>query len=306
MKRFFFVLVIVAAVALAFSYIFIPQKIKITAVAEGSVNINAATRFLLKDENWKKWWPAPNVFHYKTADFRHEKKLLNSFEMLLFYKGDTIKNILRMIPLGLDSTGFAWRCEIEGSNNPIKRWAQYMKAHQIKRILNVLIGSLKNYLEKEENIYGFKVKRVRVIDSVLISTRSLFDHYPNNKEIDIMVQKLKNYIKIENAIEKNYPMLNVYKPGPDNYEAMIAIATDRTLPATTDFTPKHVLKGGKLLEAEIKGGPYALEKAFEEFEKYRMDFQLLSPAIPYQLMITDRAKEADTTKWLTKFYYPVF
>ena len=306
MKRFFIVLVMVVAVALAISYIFIPQKIKITFVAEGSVNINAATRYLLKDENWKKWWPGPNVFHYKNADFRPDKKLLNSFEMLLFYKGDTVKNILRLIPLGLDSTGFAWSCEIEGSNNPIKRWAQYLKAHQIKRILNVLIGSLKNHLEKEENIYGFKVKRVKVIDSVLISTRSSFDHYPDNKEIDIMVQKLKNYIKTENAIEKNYPMLNVYKPGPGNYEAMIAIATDRTLPATTDFTPKHVLKGGKLLEAEFKGGPYALEKAFQEFEKYRMDFQLLSPAIPYQLMITDRAKEVDTTRWLTKFYYPVF
>lgn len=306
MKKLFIVLVMVAAVALVIPYVFIPQKIKITSVAEGSVNINSATRYLLKDENWKKWWPAPNVFHYKNADFQLDKKLMNSFEMLFFYKNDTVKNMLRLIPLGLDSTGFAWSCEIEGGTNPIKRWLQYLKAHQIKRILDVLIKSLKNHLENDENIYGLKVKRVTVIDSVLISTRSSFDHYPDEKEIDQMVQKLKNYIKAENAMEKNYPMLNVFKTGTDNYEAMIAIATDRALPATTDFTPKHVLKGGKLLEAEFKGGPYAIKKAFDEFEKYRMDFQLLSPAIPYQMMITDRLKETDTTKWITKFYYPVF
>jgi hypothetical protein len=306
MKRLFIVLIMVVALALVISYIFIPPKIKITAVEEGSVNLNAATRYLLKDKNWAKWWPSPNVFHYKNAEFRIDKELLNSFEMLLFYRSDTIKNILRLIPLGLDSTGFAWSCEIEASNNPIKRWARYLKAHQIKSILNVLIESLKNHLEKEENIYGIKVNRVKVIDSVLISTRSSFDHYPDNKEIDIMIQKLKNYIKSEKALEKNYPMLNVYETSRGNYDAMIAIATDRTLPATTDFTPKHVLKGGKLLEAEFKGGPYAIKQAFDEFEKYRMDFQLLSPAIPYQMMITDRAKETDTSKWLTKFYYPVF
>src|SRR5687767_15529219 len=74
------------------------------------------------------------------------------------------------------------------------------------------------------------------------------------------------YTTLFRSIEKNYPMLNVYKPGPGNYEAMIAIATDRTLPATTDFTPKHVLKGGKLLEAEFKGGPYRSEEHTSELQ----------------------------------------
>ena len=47
-------------------------------------------------------------------------------------------------------------------------------------------------------------------------------------------------------------------------------------------------------------------KAFDNFENYRSDYTILSPAIPYQLMITDRIKESDTTKWVTKFYYPIF
>jgi len=306
MKRLFLVLLIVVVAAVAIAYFFIPQKLKITAVAEGSMNINAATRYLLNNDNWSKWWPGPKVFHYKNIQYRISKKLLNSFEMQLYYRSDTLKNILQLIPLTVDSTAYAWSCEIESSRNPIKRWAQYLKARQIKNNLDVIIDSLKNHLEKEENVYGFNVQIVKVSDSVLISTRSSFDHYPDNKEIDIMVQKLKSYIKSQKAIEKNYPMLNVHQLGQGNYEAMVAIPTERELSASKDFAPKHVLKGGNLLEAEFKGGPYAIKKAFEEFENYKMDFQFVSPAIPYQLMIIDRAKEADTTRWITKFGYPIF
>jgi hypothetical protein len=67
-----------------------------------------------------------------------------------------------------------------------------------------------------------------------------------------------------------------------------------------------VLKGGNTLEAEFKGGPEATLKAFELFDTYKNDMGYTAPAIPYQLLVTDRAKEADTTKWVTKFYYPVF
>lgn len=306
MKKIVAFILVFAVVAVAASYIFIPSKIRIKAVTENSMNKKAAYRYLLNEDNWTKWWPGPKKFHYNNTEFRFVKKMLNSFEMQLVFKKDTLNNSLLLIPVSIDSTAYTWSCEIESSKNPFKRWMQYFDARQIKNNLDRLSASLKYFLEKEENVYGFKVQRVKVTDSVLISTRRTFDHYPDIEEVGQLVQHLKDYIKKENAVEKNFPMLNVHDLGFGKYEAMVAIATDKELPATNDFMPKKVLKGGNLLEAECKGGPYAIKKGFEEFRNYKNDLEFLSPAIPYELMITDRVKEKDTARWITKFYYPVY
>jgi hypothetical protein len=41
-------------------------------------------------------------------------------------------------------------------------------------------------------------------------------------------------------------------------------------------------------------------------KNYVEDNKKTSPAIPYQSLITNRLTETDTTKWVTKLYYPVF
>lgn len=306
MKKIVLLLLILTILFGASGYIFFSSKIKIASTDNSSMKTNAATRYLLQEENWRKWWPGGNVFQYGDIDFILEAKKLNSFEMHLVYKKDTIPALLQIIPLNNDSTAFFWSCEIISSNNPFTRWVQYFNARHIKKCLNTLIGSLKNYIDKEENVYGFKVKKTKVMDSVLISTRHIFINYPDDEKIAEMVQQLKNYIKIQNAAEKNYPMLNVHQSGTNEYEVMVAIATDKLLPATAEFAPKLVLKGGNILEAGFKGGPTSTKKAFEEFENYKLDYHYISPAIPYQLMVTDRMKEKDTNIWITKFYYPIF
>jgi hypothetical protein len=121
-----------------------------------------------------------------------------------------------------------------------------------------------------------------------------------------MIQSLKNYIGQNNASEKNAPMLNIFEIDSTHYEAMTAIPVDRQLPQTKEFAPKFLLKGGNILEAEIRGGPNTIEKALDEIENYRTDYKFTSPAIPYQLLLTDRMKEKDTAKWITRIYYPVF
>jgi len=92
-----------------------------------------------------------------------------------------------------------------------------------------------------------------VTDSVLISIRRSFEHYPNVREIDAMIQDLRKYIIQNNGIEKNSPMLNVVKFGSSHFEAMSAIPVDKALPRTNEFAPKFLLKGGNILEAEIRG-----------------------------------------------------
>jgi hypothetical protein len=169
-----------------------------------------------------------------------------------------------------------------------------------------LLASLKSFLEKEENTYGFTVRKVKVTDSLLVSIRRTFNHKPDSNDTDEMIQQLRKYINRYKAIEKNFPMMNMFQADANEYEVMVAIPVDRLLPATAEFVPKTMVKGN-LLEAEIQGGGlHTIEKAMQMFENYRSEHQYLSPAIPYQLIVTDRIKEPDSLKWITRLYYPIF
>ena len=66
-----------------------------------------------------------------------------------------------------------------------------------------------------------------------------------------------------------------------------------------------MLPGGNILITEVKGGPEEIKKAYRQVELYISDFQRVAPAIPFESLVTDRRAEKDSTKWITRIYYPV-
>jgi hypothetical protein len=218
---------------------------------------------------------------------------------------DSLPGRMNMVLIETDSMLVSWDAELVCGANPFKRLSQYRRAGVFIQDMDSILIALKKFFENNENIYGFSVRETIVKDSVLITTRRVFTHKPGVQEIGNMIQQLKKYIAANKAVEKNYPMLNVIQIRESEYETQVAIPVDRKLPETKDFIPKFLLKGGKILETEITGGLFTVEKAFREFENYKADYQYSSPAIPFQLLISDRAMEPDTTKWITRLYYPV-
>ncbi|HLF45122.1 MAG TPA: hypothetical protein VI548_01770 [Chitinophagaceae bacterium] len=306
MKKIFFILLSVVVLAIVAIFIFIPSEIKISSVTSSSVNQLAAQRVLMNDAVWRQWWPGEEKFAYQGTQFSLTKKMLYAFELSIIQRGDTISGLLQLIPVNTDTTRLNWVCTLTAGSNPLYRFIKYLEAIALKKNLDFLLNSLSNFLGKKENIYGFTVKNSIVTDSVLISTRKQFNHYPDEFEIDSLIQKLRSYIRSNNAKEMNYPMLHIRRIDSLHFEAMTAIATDTKLPDTHEFAYKMLLKGGNLLEAEITGGYATIRKAFSEYNNYVRDYNYTSPAIPYELMITDRTKERDTLKWVTRLCYPVF
>ena len=306
MKKIIIGLVLLVAFLLAAVYLFIPRKIKI----EATVSLNAAmpgvSRILSNDSNWKKWWPGKTPFVYNEQTYAVNENFFNVFDIDIYSDKDTIDSRMELILVNANTMTIMWDAEQLSSNDPFKRVELYRYAKQTERNMNGILDHLKTFLQKKENIYGFNIKETLVNDSALITTRRQFDHYPDPQEIDSMIQSLKKYISQNNAMEKNLPMLNVFVLGNSRYEAMTAIPVDKALPKTSEFAPKFLLKGGNILEAEIQGGRYTIEKALKEVEHYRADHKFDSPAIPYQLLVTDRARQPDTTKWVTRIYYPVY
>jgi hypothetical protein len=306
MKKILIGLVLLLAAALISVYLLIPGRLKIEATISLPVALPGVTRTLIDENNWKKWWPDETPFNYDNQTYSIKPKISSVFDIDIYSGKDTVNSRLELVPIENDMMKIGWHAEKMTSNNPFIRFSQYRHARATEKNMNEILQSMKIFLEKTKNIYGVEIKKTLVTDSVLISIRRSFEHYPNVREIDAMIQDLRKYIIQNNGIEKNLPMLNVQKLDSSRYEAMSAIPVDKALPRTNEFAPKFLLKGGYVLEAQVQGGPHTIEKSLQEVENYRSEYGYMSPAIPYQLLVTDRLKETDTTKWITKLYYPVF
>lgn len=312
MKKIIIGLVLSFAFLVAAFYFFIPGKIKIKETITVKAALPAVSRMLTNYKTWTQWWPGHTflasgkiVFANNREQFNPQGNAFNVIDIDIYSGGDTIASRMELAFVNEDSMTIIWRAVKMTSSNPLKRIADYRNGRHTLKNINKLLEHIKSFFQKPENIYGFHIQKTKVVDSVLISTRRSFDHEPDVKDIDAMIQSLKKYISENNALEKNYPMLNVLMIDSSDYEAMTAIPVDRALPDTDKFATKLMLKGGNILEGQVQGGPYTIKSAVNQLETYRADHQYTSPAIPYQLLVTDRAKEADTTKWITKLYYPI-
>ncbi len=305
MKKLLYVLVLVAAVLLASLYILIPGKMTIAESVSIHSPLTSISRSFTKDSDWEKWWPGTKLFSFNDRTYTFQGNVYNVIPVVIADGEDSISSSMELAYIRNDSTLVIWKLTMNTALNPIKRLSRYRLIRAIRSDLKKILENMKDYMQDSKNIYGISVRVVKVVDSVLISTRRNFSYYPGIRETDSMIQQLKTYIAQQGASEKNYPMLNVHKISEDRYEAMVAIPVDRTLPETKDFSPKDLLKGGNILEAEVRGGPETIMTAFNELENYYFDYNYSSPAIPFQLMVTDRARETDTTKWVTRLYYPV-
>jgi hypothetical protein len=306
MKKILITLVLLLVFAFAAVYLFIPGKIKIYESVPVKATMTGTSRLLSNESKLHEWWPGGSNLNFNGKSYIINGDIFNAFGVTIIKEKDSLNSRMNLVLLADDSMSVDWSLELTTSTNPFRRFLQYKKAKEIQNDLNTILTGLKKFAEKSENIYGIVVKKTIVQDSVLISARRSFDHKPGVQEIDAMLQGLKAYIAQNKALEKNFPMLNVMMINSNDYVAMVAIPVDRELPVTDKFAPKVLLKNGNILEAQIQGGPHTIETAFNELENYRADHKYTSPAIPFQLLVTDRSKEPDTTKWITKLYYPIF
>ncbi|HWJ90609.1 MAG TPA: hypothetical protein VNR87_05830, partial [Flavisolibacter sp.] len=89
------------------------------------------------------------------------------------------------------------------------------------------------------------------------------------------------------------------------YETMIAICVDHEVANDAFlFTSRMVPMKDRFLAADVTGGPWTLIQAHKAMLQYMQDRFLSQPAIPFEILITDRSKERDTAKWKTRICYP--
>ena len=309
MKKGFISLSIVLVLFFAGIYIFIPRQLNLSGIAYINCTPSAAYRFVSEEAAWAKWWPeyssTGKSFVYNGYTYRRSKKMYSSLEVTILRGDEQEDSKIILLPFPSDSVVIQWQCSMVSGNNPFKKMARYKQATDIKKNMNGILGQLAAFLGKKENVYGLNIQRVSTTDTALIATKTILPAYPSTAELYKLVDTLKNYISIQGAQQTGYPIMNVTLQDDRRYRLMVAVPASRTLPEKGDLFPRKMVPGA-FMAADVKGGDAAVREALQQMSLYFEDNRKMAMAIPFAALVTDRSKETDTSRWVTRIYAPVF
>jgi hypothetical protein len=310
MKKWFAGLLIIILLSLASIYIFIPNIVSLKSSINIKVTQQGLYRMLLDNASVKKWWPenkdiSEGKFPLNGYDYKIYANNISLAPVTITNTETDLKTSLYIISLQTDSVQLAWVGSMVTSYNPVKRFLAWQKARKINSDMNGILQKMQSFYSNSENIYGIKVEKALVTDSVLISTGADSKGYPDTKFIYTLINKLRIYAAANNVKETSFPMLNVDTKDSIIFNVRVALPISKALPGTGNIAQKRMLADGNILVTEVKGGIATTTAAFEQIIKYSLDYQRVAPAIPFFSLVTDRTKETDSSKWITKVYCPV-
>lgn len=312
MKRIFIIFPVISVLLLACIYLFIPNKIIISKKVNVAANHEALFRTLSDSANWKNWWPGKKetdptkgVLSLNGLQYKPGERRTLSLPLIISNKDFRTFIELTFITIDKESTTVNLDGIIPTSYNPIKRIQRFFTARKIKKDINTMFESINSYYSKIEHLYGYDIQKKSVVDSILLFTSKEIKGYPSTEIIYSLIDELKKYIKQQSANETGYPMLNIFTEDNIDYRVKVAIPVDKKLPSSGNISYKWMLGGGNILITEVHGGNSEIEKALNQVQNYISDYNRVAPAISFQSLVTDRRKETDSSKWVTRIYYPV-
>jgi hypothetical protein len=185
------------------------------------------------------------------------------------------------------------------------RIERYRQAKILAGDMEGVLSRLGSRLEDQRLIYGMVITEGNTLDSMLVSTVRTLDRYPSDSAVYALVEKLRHFIVRNGGHETGYPMLNVTNQLGGAFKVEVGLPTDKDMKDDGDVRWRRLIRV-VFLEADVRGGDGTVREAERQMANYISDFHRTVMAIPYQSLITDRIKEPDTTKWITRFYVPVY
>ncbi len=315
MRKWILGLLAVLLLLLAGAYAFIPSKVEITEVAGVNASPFSAYRCLTSAEVVRQWWKENHTTVQQAGQmgvrvsqgddvFILKPQMYNIVAVDIGADKDAVKSYLMIMGLTKDSALVQWKTEWPATSNIFARVQQYLQGRQLKKQMAAALDQFSSFMKNEDQVYGLKIQNTMVTDTLLVTTKMSTSAYPSTAAYYELIQKLQQHVERQGAQQTNYPMLNILAIDSNQYETMVAIPINKIIPEGDGIDVKRMVPG-KILTAEVNGGRYAIEKGFLQMEHYISENSLTPPAIPFQSLVTNRLAEGDTSKWITRLYYPV-
>lgn len=238
-------------------------------------------------------------------EFELKESVSNLLKIDAKINNTTISTFLNTSVYRNDTSALNWFYTFPATYNPITRWKNYQTGKTLQSTMKQLLASQSSALEKTTTIYGFDIKEIMLSDTVLITTRLNTDDAPTNAAIYQKVFLLEQYAKKFNKKILNNPMITMVNKSEGKHVTMIGLSIDGEIPSNDEFAIRLMPPHGKMFITEVIGGPNTIAKAYQNLHFYQLDANIPSPALPFELLLTDRLKVTDTAQWHTRVYFPV-
>lgn len=298
-------------IAFTVAYFLIPSQFKLSRTFSAKANQNTVIRSLTESQIFARFQKEAGkpvtqspVYTDKEIQLMFAKTSSDLVNTKIVNDGVQTQTYMQVIPMKNDSSVIRWVADYSISKNPLKRFSDYFAAKKADAVMSDFQKRFQSFITNDELVYGFKVERSQVTDTVLVTTVKEFDHYPSPAEYYAMIDELRTYVANNGSEPTNYPMLNITTLDK-KFEARVALPTNKELKGTATISAKRMFPG-RILIAQVQGGEKTVQHAYGQMEYFLLEHQLLPPAIAFQSLVTDRSKEPDTSKWVTRLYFPVY
>jgi hypothetical protein len=306
MKNWLWALLLV--IVLAVGAWWLPATVQVQQTLVLNRPLSAVERNMINTRRWPEWWPgkqvADSVYEHAGHRWQINTLLLNGFTATDLDQPGRYYDC-KIVLMENNRTALSLTLVQQAGANPIRKLQANCSKAAYRRFAKSWLMAVASYFESDERLYGFKVVPAKVKDSSYISVRSYFDHEPTVAEVYALIDELRSYISMQGGQAVNVPIMHLHRESATRYELMVAIPTAFDLPGTKRYQLKKMILGN-ILVGEITGGLYTVAKAEENMRLYASDYRKVAPAIPFQQLVTDRRTEPDTSKWITRVYYPSF
>jgi hypothetical protein len=312
MKKWLLLISAILVIFLSCVYIFIPSTINVSEITTAKATRDGTYRMIASQSEWEKWWNYASseknsshdtLFNNNGYNYRLLEPGFNSVLISIKHENKTAGSKISLLQFETDSIAIMWQCDLYTTMNPFERINRYFEAVDTKRNMEKVLGNLKAFVEKDENIYGLKISETSVRDSFLISKKQLFTQQPTMQDVYSLINDLKVYAAKNNCVQTYVPMLNILQDS-NKYRVMVALPINKEISAQAPVSFVKMVSGN-FMATQVKGGLLTVQNALQQMQLYFSDYDKTPMAITFQYLVTDRIKETDTTKWITEIYAPI-
>lgn len=304
MKKGYILLLVVLGLLLLL--MLLPAKRQHKEITNIVCSPDAVTRLMVSTKQWKKWWPGEqkndSTFIFQNKAYTVKTILLNGFYAVSTDQTSAIE--LGFVPAVNNQTQLTIITTQLISYNPITRISQLVQQAN-KKTAKAFSAHCQSFFSSTRNIYGYTIERTKVSLLNWMSAKQVFTQYPSTEQTYQVIAGLENYIQAQKGKIIGAPIIHIRALNATQFELMTALPVTEPVTPNKEYTVKQMVPGFMLV-GSVQGGYATVVEAEKSMEYYVRDYKKQSPAIPFQTLITDRRKEADTSKWITQLNYPVF
>lgn len=318
MKKFFIVLLSLLIIIIFFIYLLIPSPLFISRIQPVKLSEPAISRYFLNYKKYQLGWKSisdkTEKPSYKDSIYSFEgynfiiTPVIHPEVNIEIQKGiNELPSSILIIPITKDSCILQWSLTMPGSMNPIVRIKNYLEAEKLSRTLSEILSQLKIRFENKKEMYGMDISETKLGHEFFLSTKMVTLKEPSEAEIYSQIQKLRSYATKNSSLVVDSPMLHIdiIKGKKSQYQTIVGLPVNKLLKDEGEISMKRMPMGGKIIQSLVTGGNSTINQGFKVVELYLSDLQMGSPAIPFQVLKTNRILETDSNTWITKLIYPV-